>query len=317
MNKTEQTSRFLRRYATVFGYIVLLTYFSLVSKRFLSLNNFITILRTIAPLAILSLGLTFVMITKRTDLSIGYSTSILGIVVGACMKRFGFPVWGSVIVTMVAGATIGTVNGFAVAYVGIPDFIATLGIGYLLGGLNQAYTKGYSISSFPDSFNLFGMQRIKGVLPVSVIILLLVFLVFYFVISKTRFGRYIYSIGGNEEATMMSGINVKKNILKAYIVCGIGAGIAAVVMTSKLGQANPTAGESYLLDAMASVYLGATAFKDGEPNLLGTLLGTLIIGTMSNGLTLMNVPYFVKDIATGLIIIIAVTITALQKMRKQ
>ncbi len=317
MNKTEQTSRFLRRYATVFGYIVLLTFFSLVSKRFLSLNNFITILRTIAPLAILSLGLTFVMITKRTDLSIGYSTSILGIVVGACMKRFGFPVWGSVIVTMVAGATIGTVNGFAVAYVGIPDFIATLGIGYLLGGLNQAYTKGYSISSFPDSFNLFGMQRIKGVLPVSVIILLLVFLVFYFVISKTRFGRYIYSIGGNEEATMMSGINVKKNILKAYIVCGIGAGIAAVVMTSKLGQANPTAGESYLLDAMASVYLGATAFKDGEPNLLGTLLGTLIIGTMSNGLTLMNVPYFVKDIATGLIIIIAVTITALQKMRKQ
>ena len=317
MNKTEQTSRFLRRYATVFGYIVLLTFFSLVSKRFLSLNNFITILRTIAPLAILSLGLTFVMITKRTDLSIGYSTSILGIVVGACMKRFGFSVWGSVIVTMVAGATIGTVNGFAVAYVGIPDFIATLGIGYLLGGLNQAYTKGYSISSFPDSFNLFGMQRIKGVLPVSVIILLLVFLVFYFVISKTRFGRYIYSIGGNEEATMMSGINVKKNILKAYIVCGIGAGIAAVVMTSKLGQANPTAGESYLLDAMASVYLGATAFKDGEPNLLGTLLGTLIIGTMSNGLTLMNVPYFVKDIATGLIIIIAVTITALQKMRKQ
>ena len=317
MNKTEQTSRFLRRYATVFGYIVLLTFFSLVSKRFLSLNNFITILRTIAPLAILSLGLTFVMITKRTDLSIGYSTSILGIVVGACMKRFGFPVWGSVIVTMVAGATIGTVNGFAVAYVGIPDFIATLGIGYLLGGLNQAYTKGYSISSFPDSFNLFGMQRIKGVLPVSVIILLLVFLVFYFVISKTRFGRYIYSIGGNEEATMMSGINVKKNILKAYIVCGIGAGIAADVMTSKLGQANPTAGESYLLDAMASVYLGATAFKDGEPNLLGTLLGTLIIGTMSNGLTLMNVPYFVKDIATGLIIIIAVTITALQKMRKQ
>ena len=317
MNKTEQTSRFLRRYATVFGYIVLLTFFSLVSKRFLSLNNFITILRTIAPLAILSLGLTFVMITKRTDLSIGYSTSILGIVVGACMKRFGFPVWGSVIVTMVAGATIGTVNGFAVAYVGIPDFIATLGIGYLLGGLNQAYTKGYSISSFPDSFNLFGMQRIKGVLPVSVIILLLVFLVFYFVISKTRFGRYIYSIGGNEEATMMSGINVKKNILKAYIVCGIGAGIAAVVMTSKLGQANPTAGESYLLDAMASVFLGATAFKDGEPNLLGTLLGTLIIGTMSNGLTLMNVPYFVKDIATGLIIIIAVTITALQKMRKQ
>lgn len=310
-------SKWLRRYATLLGYMILCGVFAFTTSNFFTVKNALNILRQIAPLAILSLGLTFVMVTKRTDLSIGYATSILGIVVGAAMKHLGLPVWLAVLVTMFAGALIGLFNGFAVAYIGVPDFIATLGIGFLLSGLNQAYTKGYSISSFPDSFNLFGVQRIAQQVPVSIVILLLVFLSFTFIISTTKFGRYIYAIGDNEEATMMSGINTKFNILKSYILCGIGASIAAVVLTSKLGQANPTAGESYLLDAMASVYLGATAFKDGEPNLPGTLLGTLIIGSMSNGLTLMNVPYYIKDIATGIIIIVAVTVTALQRMKKK
>ena len=310
-------SKFTRRYGTIIGYIALCIFFVFSTSHFLTISNLITILRQIAPLAILSLGLTFVMITKRADLSIGYSTSILGIIVGATMVHMGLPVWLAVLITLACGAIIGSVNGIAVAFIGIPDFIATLGIGYLLSGLNQAYTKGYSISSLPSGFDLFGLTRISAILPISVVILIIVLLLFWFIISKTKFGRYIYAIGNNEEATMMSGINVKLNILKSYVICGIAAGMAAIVMTSKLGQANPTAGEGYLLDAMAAVYLGATAFRDGEPNLGGTLLGAVIIGTMSNGLTLMNVPYYVKDIATGIIIIVAVTVTALQNMRKK
>lgn len=312
-----QWSKYAKRYGTIAGYGIICIVFAVSTKNFFTFSNMMTIFRQIAPLAILSLGLTFVMITKRTDLSIGYSTSILGIVVGASMKHLGLSVWATIPVTLLAGMFIGTINGFAVAYIGVPDFIATLGIGYLLSGLNQAYTKGYSISSFPSEFDLFGVQRIGGTIPVSIVILFVVMIIFYIIVNKTRFGRYIYSIGDNEEATMMSGINVKFNILKAYIFSGIGAAIAAIVLTSKLGQANPTAGEGYLLDAMASVYLGATAFKDGEPNLQGTLLGALIIGTMSNGLTLMNLPYYVKDIATGIIIIVAVTVTALQKMKRK
>lgn len=312
-----QLSRLGKRYGTILGYAVICMIFAATTKNFLTFSNMMTILRQIAPLTILSLGLTFVMITKRTDLSIGYSTSILGIVVGAAMKHFGMPMWIALAVTVLCGAVIGTVNGIAVAYIGVPDFIATLGIGYLLSGLNQAYTKGYSISSFPAAFDLFGVKRIAGMIPVSIVILFLVMAVLQIIVSKTRFGRYIYAIGDNEEATMMSGINVKFNILKTYVFSGMGAAVAAIVLTSKLGQANPTAGEAYLLDAMASVYLGATAFKDGEPNLPGTLLGALIIGTMSNGLTLVNVPYYVKDIATGIIIIVAVTVTAIQKMKKK
>ena len=310
-------SRFFKRYATVLGYSVLCLFFALRTKNFLTIKNGLTILRQIAPLAILSLGLTFVMITKRTDLSIGYSTSLLGVVVGAAMKHYGLPIPYAILITFASGALIGILNGVAVAYIGVPDFIATLGIGFLLSGINQAYTKGYSISSFPKAFNLFGVTRIGGVVPFSILILLAIFFIFLFVASKTKFGQYIYAIGDNEEATMMSGIDTKFNILKAYVLCGLGAAIAAIVLTSKLGQANPTAGESYMLDAMASVYLGATAFRDGEPNHCGTLLGTMIIGTMSNGLTLMNVPYYVKDIATGIIIIIAVTATAIQRMKKK
>jgi|MucameStandDraft_1065616.scaffolds.fasta_scaffold07516_3 ribose/xylose/arabinose/galactoside ABC-type transport system permease subunit len=316
VSKTKQYGILLKRYGTILGYVLICLVFTLATEKFLTFSNIITILRQIVPLSVLSLGLTFVMVVKKSDLSIGYATSILGIVVGASMKDFGLTVGFAVIVTLLCGALIGLANGLAVAYIGVPDFIATLGIGYLLSGLNQAYTKGYSLSGFPTAFDLFGIQRIGGVIPVSLVILFLVFLILQIIISKTKFGRYVYAIGDNAEATMMSGINIKFNILRSYIFSGIGAGIAAVILVSKLGQANPTAGEAYLLDAMAAVYLGATVFKDGEPNLPGTFLGALIIGTVSNGLTLMSMPYYIKDIATGIIIIVAVTVTAIQKMKK-
>lgn len=316
VSRTSKYGILLKRYGTILGYMIICLVFALSTEKFMTFSNIITILRQIVPLTILSLGLTFVMVVKKSDLSIGYATSILGIVVGAAMKDFGLPVGLAVLATLFCGALIGFANGIAVAYIGVPDFIATLGIGYLLSGLNQAYTKGYSISGFTLSFDLFGIRRIGGIIPVSLVILILVFIVLQVIISKTKFGRYVYAIGDNAEATMMSGINIKFNILKTYIFSGIGAGIAAVILVSKLGQANPTAGEAYLLDAMAAVYLGATVFKDGEPNLPGTFLGALIIGTVSNGLTLMSMPYYIKDIATGIIIIVAVTVTAIQKMKK-
>lgn len=315
--KTLNFSKIAKNYGTLIAYILLLLVFTVLRpSAFATAKNAIAILRQIAMLATISIGLTFVMITKRSDLSIGYSTSFLGIVVAALLVRGGMNIWVAALITVVIGALIGLVNGIVIAYLGVPDFIASLGVGYVVSGINQAYTKGHPISNLPAGFELFGSQRFLGIIPNAVIIMLFVMAISGIILTQTRLGRYIYGVGDNEEASMMSGVNTKKTIVWAYVFCGIACGVTAVMLTSRLGSAHPQAAEDYLLDAIAAVWLGGTAFKNGEPNLAGTLLGALIIGTMANGLTILNVSYYYQDIATGLIILAAVIITSIQKSHK-
>ena len=311
-------STIAKRYGTLAGWVVLCIVFSaLAPKSFPTMKNFLTIFRQIAMLAILSMGLTFVLITKRSDLSIGYSTSFLGIAVAACMVKFGMPIWAAILVTIGLGALIGLVNGVVIAYFGVPDFIGSLGVGYLVMGLNQAFTKGHPISNLPSGFGFVGATKFLGVIPSAVIVMIIVLVICYLILAHTRLGRYVYAIGDNQEATMMSGVNVKNTIVWSYVICGISAAITAVVLTSRLGSAHPQAAEDYLLNAIAAVYLGGTAFKDGEPNLAGTVLGAVIIGTMANGLTILDVSYYYQDVATGLIILAAVMVTSVQRMHKK
>lgn len=310
-------SAFLWKYGTLLALFIVCIFFAVMKPAFATVDNLFTILRQIAMLVILSAGLTFVLITKRSDLSIGYGSSFLGVVVAALMVNYGVNMWVAVLVTILLGAVIGLVNGFLVAYIGVPDFIATLGVGFLVSGINQAYTKGHPISMLPAGFGIFGSAKILGFIPAGVIVMLIVLVVLYIILEHTRFGRYVYAIGGNEEATLMSGIDVKRNMMMAFGVSGVCMGVMAVVLTSRLGSAHPLAGESYLLDSIAAVYLGSTAFKNGEPNLAGTVVGALIIGVMNNGLTLMNVEYYYQDIAQGLIILLAVTLTSIQKVKKK
>jgi len=256
------------------------------------------------------------MITNRIDLTIGYNASFLGIFAAALMVQFGFPVWLAALLTLLVGGFIGCISGISVALIGIPDFIATLSMGFLISGLNQAYTKGHPISGLPTGYEIFGARFIKGI-PTSIFFMTIFLIIIAILLNNTRFGRYVYSIGGNQEATMMSGVNVKLNLILAYIVSGVGSGLAAMVLSSKLGTAHPTAGDGYLMDALATVYVGGTAFKSGEPNIAGTLVGALIVGVLSNGLTLCNVPYYDKDIVKGLVIFLAVTITSIQRSKKK
>lgn len=315
MERNAKIATFAKKYATLVGLLIVCVIFTILTPAFASSNNLFTVIRQIAPLAIISLGLTFVMITGRSDLSIGYVMSFMGVVVAALMVDFKLPMAVAIIVGLVIGLLVGMINGFAVAYVGIPDFIATLGIGYLVSGINQWYTKGYAISGLPYGFDFIGLSKL-GFMPVAIIVLIIVFIIFTVVVNYTRFGRHLYAIGDNEEATMMSGVNSKFNIMMAFGVCGVAATLAAIVLTSKLGNANPLAGESYLLQAIAAVYLGSTCFKEGA-NLSGTIVGAIIIGVISNGLTLLNVAYYFQDIATGIIIIVAVTVTSIQRIRKK
>lgn len=305
------------KYGTLIFLILICIVFSVLRpKTFLSLGNVLTILRQIVILSILGGGLTVVMITNRIDLTIGYTTSFLGIVAAALMVDFGVPVWAAAIITLLAGALLGSLSGVAVAIIGIPDFIATLSIGFLISGFNQSYTKGHPISGLPNEFGIFGSKFFKGI-PTSIFFMIIFLIIIFVLLNYTRFGRHVYAIGGNEEATMMSGVNVKKNLILAYVVSGIGTALAAMILASKLGTAHPTAGDNYLMEALATVYVGATAFKSGEPNIAGTFVGAMIIGVLTNGLTLCNVQYYNQDIAKGLVIFLAVTLTSIQRMRKK
>ena len=316
-DKKIRISEYATKYGTVLFLIFMFIVFSaLQPSTFLSLGNLLTILRQIVILSILGTGLTVVMITGRIDLTIGYAASFLGIVAGALMVDFGVPVWLTAIITLIVGAILGSLSGVAVAFIGIPDFIATLSIGFLISGVNHAYTKGHPISGMPEEFGVFGAQFFMGI-PTSIFFMIIFLIIVFVLLNYTRFGRHVYAIGGNEESTMMSGVNVKKNLIWSYVVSGIGAGLAALILSSRLGTAHPTAGDDYLMEALATVYVGGTAFKNGEFNIAGTFVGAMIIGVLTNGLTLCNVQYYNQDIAKGLVIFLAVTITSIQKTRKK
>ena len=317
MKKKVHFSEFVMKYGTLMFLVLLCIAFSVLRpSTFLSVGNLLTVLRQIVILSILGGGLTVVMITNRIDLTIGYTTSFLGIVAGALMVDFGIPVLPAAILSLIAGGILGSLSGIAVALIGIPDFIATLSLGFLISGFNQSYTKGHPISGLPAEFSIFGAKFVKGI-PTSIFFMIVFLVIIFILLNFTRFGRHVYAIGGNEEASLMSGVNVKANLIWAYVVSGVGAGLAALILASKLGTAHPTAGDNYLMEALATVYVGGTAFKSGEPNIAGTFVGAMIIGVLTNGLTLCNVQYYNQDIAKGLVIFLAVTITSIQRMKKK
>lgn len=310
-------SKFATRYGTVVFFALICATFAILRPgSFFKISNVVTVLRQISILAILGAGLTVVMITGRIDLTIGNTTSAISVLIGALMVDFGMNVWLACIIGVAAGALLGALNGATVAYIGIPDFIATLSMGFLISGFNQAYTKGHPISNLPKVFSIFGKGSLLGI-PVSIYMMFICLVVVYLVLNKTRFGRHVYAIGGNQEAAMMSGINVKKNLLMSYVVSGMGCALGAIILSSRLQTCHPSAGDAYMMDALATVYVGATAFKNGEPNIMGTFIGALIIGVLNNGLTLCNVSYYSQDIAKGAVILLAVTITSIQRSRKK
>ena len=310
-------SKFATRYGTVVFFALICATFAILRPgSFFKISNVVTVLRQISILAILGAGLTVVMITGRIDLTIGNTTSAISVLVGALMVDFGMNVWLACIIGVAAGALLGALNGATVAYIGIPDFIATLSMGFLISGFNQAYTKGHPISNLPKVFSIFGKGNLLGI-PVSIYMMFICLVVVYLFLNKTRFGRHVYAIGVNQEAAMMSGINVKKNLLMSYVVSGMGCALGAIILSSRLQTCHPSAGDAYMMDALATVYVGATAFKNGEPNIMGTFIGALIIGVLNNGLTLCNVSYYSQDIAKGAVILLAVTITSIQRSRKK
>lgn len=301
---------FMRKYGTVLGALVIFIIFSFATKNFFTANNLLMLLRQMSMLTIISLGFTFVMGAGGFDMSIGNAAGLINIVFAiALINSNNF--WIALLVSILCGLIIGLVNGTLVAYVGLPDFIATFAVGSIVYGIKMLITKGNPIF-FPDNIPAISMfigQGYVGPIPFPVIIMFVCVIIAIFVLNKTTLGRRVYAIGGNPVASLYAGINVKKYRLITFLISSFSVAIAAVVLTSRLGSAQPLAGEEFLLDAIAVVFLSTTMFGDGEPRGEGTFVGAFIISMLNNGLTMMNVAYYFQYITKGLVVILAVVIS--------
>lgn len=294
--------------------VLLSVVLSLLSPYFLTTENLLSIGLQTAIIAIIALGMVFVIISGGIDLSVGSIVALSGIVTAQFLIA-GVPLVLSLIAGIAAGGVVGFINGFIIAKGNLPPFIVTLGMMGVARGLSLVLTDGLPISSLPDSFTFLGNGRLLGI-PVPVIILIVATLIATFVLSRTIFGRYVYSIGSNEEAAHLSGINVNINKIMIYAISGLMSGLAGILMAARLVSAQPSAGTGYELDAIAAVVIGGASLVGGVGTVGGTIIGAFIMGVLRNGLNLLDVSPFWQQIAIGIIIVLAVYLDQVRRKKK-
>ncbi|MED1787166.1 ribose ABC transporter permease [Brevibacillus laterosporus] len=293
------------------GLFLLVIILSIVSSDFLTVSNIFNVLRQVSINALIAFGMTFVILTGGIDLSVG-STLALSSALSAGMMASGGDPFLSIVVGLLAGLVMGAFNGILVAKGNVAPFIATLATMTVFRGLTLVYTEGKPITGLPDSFGMVGKSFFLQI-PMPVIWMLLSFIALYFILKHTTFGRHVYALGSNEEATRLSGVSTTKVKIWVYSISGLFASLAGIILTSRLNSAQPTAGTSYELDAIAAVVLGGTSLSGGKGWIVGTLIGAMIIGVLNNGLNLLNVSSFYQLVAKGAVILIAVLLDRSKK----
>ncbi|MBU3181979.1 ribose ABC transporter permease [Clostridium psychrophilum] len=284
--------------------LILCIIISFISPTFLTFSNITNILTQVSVNAIIAVGMCFVILTGGIDLSVGSILAISG-AVAASLISSGLNIILAIVMTLAIGAVIGFINGVVVAKGRIQAFIATLATMTIFRGVTYVFTNGNPISVANDNFLNIGSGDLFGI-PLPIIIIVVVFIVAWYVLTQTRYGRYVYAVGGNEESSRLSGINTDKIKCLVYVLSGIAAALAGIIVTSRIGSASPSAGSGFELDAIAAVVLGGTSLSGGEGTIVGTIIGALIIGVLSNGLNLMDVSAFYQSIAKGIVILLAV-----------
>lgn len=296
---------FAKNYLMTIVLVLLVVFFALSNEYFFTVKNFFNVCRQVAVLGICGLGLSFIMLSGAIDLSMGSLMSVLAILVAKMMVEWGIAPWLAVVLTVIIGAMIGCLIGTTINKLHIPAFIGTLAFSTALGGIAYLLTNGASIKSFPDSFKLIG-QGYLGSIPIPVIILILILILGNFILNHTIFGRYVYTVGGNMETARLSGINPMKIKIICFTIAGALGAIAAIISASRLNSVNSTICSSYSFDAITANMLGGVSAKGGVGRISGILVGILIIGVLSNGMTLMNVQSYWQDVIKGGIMLFAI-----------
>ncbi|PTJ70963.1 ABC transporter permease [Mammaliicoccus sciuri] len=290
------------------GIILLIVVISIMNSAFLDLSNLLNLLRQVSINGLIAFGMTFVILTGGIDLSVG-SILALSSAFTAILITSGLDPIVALIVGVLGGFLLGVFNGVLVTFGSMAPFIATLATMTIFRGLTLVVTDGNPITNLGDSymFQLFGKGYFFGI-PVPAVTMIIVFIILAIILQKTTFGRHTYAIGGNEVASKISGIKVNRVKILIYGISGLMSALAGAILTSRLNSAQPTAGTSYELDAIAAVVLGGTSLTGGKGRIVGTFIGVLIIGVLNNGLNLLGVSSFYQQVVKGIVILIAVLI---------
>lgn len=303
-----------QRLGTLIGLLALCALLWILSPHFLTVSNLLNVLEQTAINAVIAVGMTFVIISAGIDLSVGSLVALAGIALGTLLHG-GAPAPLAIAAALAVGSLFGGLNGIAITWGRLPPFIATLGMMSIARGCALLMTDGRPVSGFDAAFRSIATARVAGI-PAPVLLTIAVYVAGRFVLSETRFGRYVYAIGGNEEATRLSGVNVRLHKTAVYAVSGLTSALAAVLLTARLNSAQPIAGIMYELDAIAATVIGGTSLMGGDGGLGGTLIGALIMGVLRNGLNLLGVSSFLQQVIIGLVIVFAVLVDTALKGRK-
>ncbi|MDL2398029.1 ABC transporter permease [Rhizobium mayense] len=314
-----------------FALIIIIAVFSFLSPYYFTLNNFLIMASHVAIFGILAIGMLLVILNGGIDLSVGSTLGLAGCIAGFMMQgvtlqSFGVilypPVWAVVVITCALGAVVGAVNGVLIAYLRVPAFVASLGVLYVARGIALLMTNGLTYNNLggrPElgntGFDWLGFNRLAGI-PIGVVVLAALAIICGVVLSRTAFGRWLYASGGNERAADLSGVPVKRVKIIVYVLSGVCAAIAGLVLSSQLTSAGPTAGTTYELTAIAAVVIGGAALTGGRGTVRGTMLGAFVIGFLSDGLVIIGVSAYWQTVFTGAVIVLAVLMNSIQYGRR-
>jgi len=305
----KNTMKYMSELTTVIALIILMAVITIINSNFLTANNLLNLLLQVTSNALIAFGMTFVILTGGIDLSVG-SILALSSALTAGLLGSGMPVTLAILISLILGCILGMMNGLLISYGKLAPFIVTLATMTIFRGATLVYTNGNPITKgLSDTFlfQFLGQGYIVGI-PFPVIIMFIVFIVLYVLLHKTAFGKSVYAIGGNEKAAYISGVKLNKVKIIIYSISGMMASISGLIITSRLSSAQPTAGASYEMDAIAAVVLGGTSLSGGKGRILGTLIAALIIGVLNNGLNIIGVSAFWQQVVKGVVILIAVLI---------
>lgn len=297
-----------RELGTLAGLVALCALLSAATPHFLTVSNLLNVMEQTSINAVIAVGMTFVILSGGIDLSVGSLVALSGVVLASAL-RADWPLALALAAGLAAGAGCGLANGLLVTLGRLPPFIATLGMMSVARGAALLYTDGRPISGFEAGFRALATGRLLAI-PGPILVMAATYAVAHFVLTRTRFGRYVYAIGGNEEATRLSGVSVGLHKTAVYAVSGAASAAAAAILTARLNSAQPIAGIMYELDAIAATVIGGTSLQGGAGGVGGTLVGALIMGVLRNGLNLLGVSSFLQQVVIGLVIVGAVLMDA-------
>lgn len=309
-------NRYIRpKSGIIIALVAMCSILSFLSPAFLSPENLMNVLRQVSTNANLAFGMTFAIIIGGIDLSVGSVLAVSGTLASGLIALNGLPVWLAILIGLACGTAIGLFNGLVISKTGIAPFIVTLATMQIARGMAYVYRNGMPVRAFIDSFNVIGNGYL-GPLPLPVLYSIVAFATLAFMLYRTKFGRYVYALGGNRSASVYSGIDIGRVQVIVYGTIGFLSALSGVVLCARMYSGQPTVGSGFELDAIAAVVLGGTSFTGGIGTLGGTLLGVFVIGILNNGLNLLNINSFWQLIVKGVVILFAVYVDTLKKKRR-